>query len=287
MANQALRVSQDGQTIDSSTLSALISHRANEKPIENLSFTTPLPQDPTQLARFKAKIQNRLDWEEHNHDLSRSSTLVGCGQGSDIPYTKLPKIPIRRQHFLADMAVLGTQFANTMVILQQLLFQRAFRLRSFTEEHQDFQIIHLHIDSNISACQIYAFSTQNPVLDSTNVPVIFQVAEGIWELIVRKSHLENLHRTPLFELSNKGRFEQMDVLPKGIAARAAQVNSQTPLVDRSVARLYISLLNKYPFQHVMKDIAESCAIKHQGGAIIEGWMYLFGRSSPLSSCGLV
>lgn len=182
------------------------------------------------------------------------------------------------------MTVLGTQFARTMVILQHHLFQRAFRPQWSVQQQQDYRVVHLHIDPNISPCQMYASSTQTPIFGSRNVPIIFPVRKGVWELVVRKSSLDRIRQSPIFGFPNKVWFEEMDVLPIGMAARVAQVHCRPPFViNRSVARLYVALLNRYPFHHVMKDIAESFAIQEPRSAIIDGWFCLFADHGGITA----
>lgn len=199
-------------------------------------------------------------------------------------YADLPKIPVRAQHIVSDMAALSTQFSRTMVILQHHLFQRVFRPSQSSQQLQDFQIVHLHINPKISIHQMYSSSIHTSIFDRTNVPIIFPVRKGIWELVVRNSSLDQLRQSPIFGFPEKVWFEEMDVLPIGMAARVAQVHCRPPFVlDRSIARIYVAMLRKYPFHHVMKDIAESFAIQEPEGAIIDGWFCLFGASGRITA----
>lgn len=171
-----------------------------------------------------------------------------------------------------------------MVVLQHHLLQRAFRPSRSVQHLQEFQIVHLHVDPEISIHQIYSSSIRTPIMDKTNVPIIFPVRQGIWELVVRKSCLDQLRRSPTFGFPGKVRFEEMDILPVGMVARVAQVHCRPPFIlDRSVARIYVALLQKYPFHRVMKDIAESFAIQEPEGAIIDGWFCLFRASDRITA----
>ncbi|KAL8943388.1 MAG: hypothetical protein Q9216_001097 [Gyalolechia sp. 2 TL-2023] len=150
-------------------------------------------------------------------------------------YADLPKIPVRGRHFMSDMVVLTTQFARTMVILQHHLFQRAFHPRQSVQQQHNFQIVHLHINTNTPNNQAYASSIQTPVLESENVPIIFPVRKGVWELVVRKSNLDKIRQSLVFSLPGKAWIEEMDVLPMGMAARVAQ--NLSPSKSRKVRSL--------------------------------------------------
>lgn len=179
------------------------------------------------------------------------------------------------------MAALLKQFANTMIVLQHLVVQRAFlRCRPSTKQHlQDFQIVHLHVEEDLSLWNMHAILMKDQSWGRDTIPIAFPIRAGVWELVVRKLALGNLRRAAIFDRWNEARIEVQDhQIPKGIVARAAQVYSRAPLRIGSAAPIYISLLQNYPWHHVMKDVAESCAIQPPAGAIIDGWLCPFGAS---------
>ena len=174
--------------------------------------------------------------------------------------------------------VVCTQFTKTMVVLQHHLLQRLSQRRTSIQNQQEFQVVHLHVDSNMTNYDMYALSKWVTTLGRENVPMILPIDTGVWEMIGRKSCFKKLQDSLHHNLSTQAKLEEINVLPKGIAARAAQVYSQVPLIDRRVARLYIDVLHRFPFHHVMKDIAESFALQPPMSGIIDGWICLFGGS---------
>ncbi|KAL8906196.1 MAG: hypothetical protein Q9207_002164 [Kuettlingeria erythrocarpa] len=216
-------------------------------------------------------------------DLSRSPTLVEEAKEKEITYAEM-KITIRRTHFLADMAKLMRQFTNTLLMIQDFLFQRATNFRggctfrpSIRQYQLDYQIVHLHTDRNVSIHDMYTAYIQQPVLYKWKVPVIVPLREGVWELVVQKEAVNILQKASPFYDSFSFRIEEPESLPKGIAARAAQVHSRVPLIKRSVARMYAAMLQNYARHDVIKDVVESLAIQHPVGAIIDGGICLFER----------
>ncbi|KAL8748603.1 MAG: hypothetical protein Q9184_007193, partial [Pyrenodesmia sp. 2 TL-2023] len=214
-------------------------------------------------------------------DLSRTPTLVEEGKEKEITYAEM-KIPIRRTHFMADVGVLMRQFTNTMLMFQDFLFQQATDFRkdctfrpSIRQYQGDYRVVHLHTHPNVSIHDMYTASIQQPVLYKWKVPVIFPIREGVWELVVQKENVEILRKASPFDDSFSFWIEEADSLPKGIAARAAQVYSRVPLIKRSVARIYAAMLQNYARRHVMKDVVESLAIRRPVGAIVDGWICLF------------
>ncbi|KAI4124567.1 MAG: hypothetical protein LQ338_004729 [Usnochroma carphineum] len=180
------------------------------------------------------------------------------------------------------MNVLRRQFVDTIVVLQHYLFQRAPRFRPPIKQQQqqsDYQVVHLHVDPNLSIHDLYSISIEEPLLDRKIVPVIFPARKGTWELVVKRSALDELRKATELGCLGSTKFEEPQELPKGMVARAAQVYSRVSLVDRSVARIYVALLQNYPFHHVVKDVAESFAIGPPSSAIIDGWICQFGRFS--------
>lgn len=175
------------------------------------------------------------------------------------------------------------QFTDTMVVFQHYLIQplRSFRDRytfwpSMEQYRSEFQIVHLHVDPNISSSDMYTMSIEEPALGKWAVPVIFPVRTGVWELVVRKLALGEVRKALVFDEQVSYKLEEPEGLPKGIVARVAQIYSRVPLIERSVARIYLALLQNYPRHHVMKDVAESFAIQRPASAIADGMVCLFG-----------
>lgn len=68
-------------------------------------------------------------------------------------------------------------------------------------------------------------------------------------------------------------FKEPSTLPKGIVGRIAQIRSVSQVEDRWVWWAHMSVLERYPWNHVMKDTAESMSIYQSDYAIIGSQMY--------------
>ncbi|KAL8772918.1 MAG: hypothetical protein Q9209_001938 [Squamulea sp. 1 TL-2023] len=189
-----------------------------------------------------------------------------------ITYTNLPKIPIRPGSLLSDLSLLGNQFMDTLVILQLLVGRRLFpRDPNPGLLQHNYRIVHLHTDPGTSLGTLsWSLMLRSSWLVE-DVPLVFPVASGVWELLVKKSYLDKLLATyePVASLN----FQEPTCLPKGVVGRSAQIRSVAQPVDRWVSGLHLGLLERYPWNQVMKDTAESMSIHQSGYAVIGGRLY--------------
>ncbi|KAL8790336.1 MAG: hypothetical protein Q9213_000688 [Squamulea squamosa] len=224
------------------------------------------------------------DPEKYGHDLPKvklpsdiaevqlPTTFSDSNNQHQITYTKLPKIPLSPKSWLSDLSLLGNQFIDTLVILQLLVGRRLFPRRPNPGQLQhNYRIVHLHTDPGTSLRAL----SWSLMLRSTwlveDVPLIFPVAAGVWELLVKRSYLDKLLAThkPVPFL----KFKELTTLPKGVVGRSAQIRSVAQPNDRWVSGLHLGLLERYAWNHVMKDIAESMSIHQSGYAVIGGRLY--------------
>ncbi|KAL8867087.1 MAG: hypothetical protein Q9174_005887 [Haloplaca sp. 1 TL-2023] len=219
------------------------------------------------------KPQFRLSGEE----LSDPSTAPSVED--EVRYYELRKIPLRRQHFRADMKKLSTQFATTMTtfrrhVVQRLLARKPLRRPSY----QHFVLIHAYTNSDVSIKDLYYALTARQILNSSGVLVIFPVVEGVWELIVEKDSLRNLLRTTRFDFPIG--FAVPENLPPGIVARVAQLDwaiRHSGVVNgvRVAPQVYRTLLGKYSWNRILKDTAESFALEAPTSVIVSNFMYIY------------
>ena len=195
---------------------------------------------------------------------------------TQITYVTLPKIPLRIRSLPSDLSLLGTQFWDTLIVLQHLIYRRTFysRRQSTAQQQQqqdEYEIIHLHTNPKVSIHQLYHSLTLGPSLTDAEIPLIFPVAAGIWELLIKKPHLANLILSSEFHLN----FQLPTQLPKGIIGRAAQIRAVAGRgKDRWVWVVHLAVLERFPWHHLMKDTAESMSIRQAGCAVIGGSTYV-------------
>ncbi|KAL8842046.1 MAG: hypothetical protein Q9170_000649 [Blastenia crenularia] len=252
--------------IDKPSITPFFSRDASERAMESHGLPSTPFEKAVWLASVDRAIQDQKDYECVGYMNADNSDC------KHVSYAELPKIPIRRRYFFADLAALGTQFKWTMVIFKRYLLQRIFRHRQDLEAQQEFQLVHLHTDLTVTIDDLNNITHRNQSFDTQNVPLILPVVEGTWELVVRRSNLIALKNSLLLDtetrkvLKSNPWLKEMDVLPKGITARAAQTCAKLP--RSRMSRLYVDLLHAYQFHHVMKDIAESFAIQCPMNAVI-------------------
>ena len=219
------------------------------------------------------KAQFRLLGEE----LSSPSTAPGVED--EVTYDELRKIPLRRQYFRADMNKLGTQFATTMRTFKRHLVQRLFPRKPLRIlSHQHFELIHAYTNPDVSIKDLYYSLTARQTFNSSGILVIFPVVEGVWELIVEKDSLRTLLKTSRFEF--RIGFAVPENLPPGIVARVAQLDwaiRESGVVNgvRVAPQVYKALLEKYSWNRMLKDTAESFALEGPTSAIVANFMYIY------------
>ena len=190
-----------------------------------------------------------------------------------ITYLSLPKIPLRLRTLPSDLNQLGSQFVDTMAILQHLIYRRLFGRQPPTQaQHQlDYRVVHLHTDPHLNLEDVSESLMLGTEKVKGAVPLIFPVAAGVWELLVDALYLEKL------VISNHSEFpfvfREPSALPKGIVGRIAQIRSVAQFEDRWVWWAHLGLLEQFPWDHIMKDTAESMSIYQSGYAIIGSQMY--------------
>lgn len=191
---------------------------------------------------------------------------------TQITYLTLPKIPLRIRSLPSDLSLLGTQFWHTLIVLHHLLYRRTFARRSTPlQQDDDYQIIHLHTNPQITIHQLSHSLNPAPSHTDDEIALIFPVAAGIWELLIKKPHLANLMLSSEFHLN----FQLPTQLPKGIVGRAAQIRAAAGRgKDSWVWGLHLGVLERFPWHHLMKDTAESMSIRQEGCAVIGGSTYV-------------
>ncbi|KAL8993476.1 MAG: hypothetical protein Q9169_006318 [Polycauliona sp. 2 TL-2023] len=192
-----------------------------------------------------------------------------------VTYLNLPKIPLRLRSLPSDLALLGNQFVDTLVILQHLVYQRIFSRYAIPNLHQqiqDYQIVHVQTDPAATLQQLSWSLMLSSEWQVENIPMIFPVAAGVWELLVKKPYLDELKESKSSNYPALA-FLQPTKLPKGIVGRIAQIRSVAQPKDRWVFGLHLAMLERLSWNHVMKDTAESMSIHHSDHAIIGSQLY--------------
>ncbi|KAL8674095.1 MAG: hypothetical protein Q9168_001490 [Polycauliona sp. 1 TL-2023] len=194
---------------------------------------------------------------------------------TQITYLTLPKIPLRIRSLSSDLALLGNQFVETLIVLQHLAYRRLFSRPPTSglqqQQQSDYRVVHIQTDPSVSIQQLswsLLLRTTWPVED---IPLIFPVALGYWEILVRKPYLDELmvYNSSEYPLI----FREPSSLPKGIVGRIAQSRSVAQAKDRWVCGVHMGLLEQYPWNHIMKDTAESMSIHQSDYAIIGSQLY--------------
>ncbi|KAL8879469.1 MAG: hypothetical protein Q9192_008232 [Flavoplaca navasiana] len=192
---------------------------------------------------------------------------------NQITYFNLPKIPLRFRTLPSDFNLLGRQFFDTLAILQHLIYCRLFGRKLPTQpQHQlDYRVVHLHTDPRLNLEDVSESLILGMEKVKGAVPLIFPVAAGTWELLIDALYLEKLiiSNHPEFPLV----FREPSTLPKGIVGRIAQIRSVAQFEDRWVWWAHLGVVERFPWNHIMKDTAESMSIYQSDYAIIGSQMY--------------
>ncbi|KAL8848761.1 MAG: hypothetical protein Q9221_006232 [Calogaya cf. arnoldii] len=189
-----------------------------------------------------------------------------------ITYTNLPKIPLRLRSLRSDLSLLGVQFFDTLVILQHLIHRRIFPQKSAHQHQQhNYRIVHLHTDADLSFQQLIQTLMCYPEFVVEDIALIFPVADGVWELLVKEVSFGWLFGRSYPEFPVK--FREPSKLPKGIVGRTAQIHSLAEPDDRWVWGIHMGFVEQFPWNHVMKDTAESMSIRQTKDALIGSQVY--------------
>lgn len=199
--------------------------------------------------------------------------LCYSDEENQITYLDLPKLPLRIRTLPSNLSQLGCQFFDTLAILRHLIYGRLIGRQSPTQvQHQRaYCVVHLHADPQINL----EFVSESLMVGSKrvkgSVASIFPVAAGTWELLIDVLYLQKLL------ISNHSGlplvFTQPSALPKGIVGRMAQIRSVAQFEDRWVWWVLMRVLEQFPWNHIMKDTAESMSIYQPGYAIIGSQIY--------------
>ncbi|KAL8892847.1 MAG: hypothetical protein Q9215_000211 [Flavoplaca cf. flavocitrina] len=190
-----------------------------------------------------------------------------------ITYLNLPKIALRLRTLTSDLNQLGCQFFDTLAILEHLIYRRLFGRKLPTQaQHQlDYRVVHLHTDPQLNLEDVSESLMLGTEKAKGAVLLIFPVAAGTWELLIDALYLEKLL------ISNHSEFPlvftEPSGLPKGIVGRIAQIRSVARFEDRWVWWAHLGVLEQFPWNHIMKDTAESMSIYQSDYAIIGSQMY--------------
>ncbi|KAL8804591.1 MAG: hypothetical protein Q9200_005769 [Gallowayella weberi] len=192
---------------------------------------------------------------------------------NQITYLNLPKLSLRPRTLPSNLNQLGCQFFDTLAILQHLIYSRLIGRRSPTQvQHQPvYIVVHLHADPQINLEDVSESLMIGSERVKGSVASIFPVAAGTWELLIDALYLEKLlisnhSKVPLVST-------EISALPKGMVGRIAQIRSVVQFKDRWVWWAHIRVLERFPWNHIMKDTAESMSIYQPGYAIIGGHTY--------------
>ncbi|KAI4210145.1 MAG: hypothetical protein LQ351_006977 [Letrouitia transgressa] len=211
--------------------------------------------------------------------LSRASTLVPQEQhvppedanpGEPITYKALRRILVRRHNLVNDTKNLLNQYLDTMAVLQRLCLCLCSQRSSFEAPSPDFEIVHLRTTPDFTIFHLHAtLALDNHASTAKYLPAISPVTPGVWELIVDRSYLTALQKTALFDLRIPTE------LPKGVVARAAQSKTGVDPRDRYVSRIYIGLVQRFPWRQIVEDAAKAFTILHPPIAWIGSSFYTF------------
>lgn len=193
---------------------------------------------------------------------------------NQITYVSLPKIPLRLRSLLSDLSLLGTQFFDTLIILQHLVYRRTFSRQPTPGQQQqqhDYRVVHLQTNPEVSLEDLSAALKLGPSRENDEIPLIFPVAAGVWELLVKKPYLDGLMVSGCSQFPLV--FREPSKLPKGIVGRTAQIRSVANGKDRWVWGIHLGFLMQFPWNHVMKDTAESMSIHQSNRAVIGSQAY--------------
>ncbi|CAO1599963.1 hypothetical protein XANCAGTX0491_003669 [Xanthoria calcicola] len=246
--------------------------------LNNPSENTSIPKPPTMWPNEK-KPQPLIT--QIHYSYAAKPPRESNQEETQITYLNLPKIPLRIRSLPSDLSLLGTQFWDTLSVLHHLLYRRTFApqatppLQQQQQEHE-YQIVHLHTNPEISVHQLSHSLTLGPSRAHEEIPLIFPVAAGIWELLIKKPYLANLMPSSCSSSSSSFplNFQLPSQLPKGIVGRAAHIRAVARGNDRWVWEVHLTVLERFPWHHVMKDTAESMSIRQAGCAVIGGRVYV-------------
>ena len=197
-------------------------------------------------------------------------------QENQMTYINLPKIPLRIHSLRSDVFLLGNQFFDTLAILQHLIHRRFFTRRPILvglQQQHDYRIVQLQTDPEIALLDLAGSLMLCSKWDTEDIPLIFPVTAGIWELIVKAPYLEKL--MVLKGSKHELTLREPSKMPKGIVGRMAQVRSVARRKDRWVWWIHMGLMERFPWHHVIKDTAESMSIYQSEYAIIGSHVYEF------------
>ncbi|KAI4248506.1 MAG: hypothetical protein L6R40_001067 [Gallowayella cf. fulva] len=221
------------------------------------------------------KIEQVITVEELPIGVNKPRAIEGLIEplnGEEITYSSLPKIPLRVQSLLFDFSVLGHQFFDTVAVLK-LLITRKISRRQLSPRFPPYehQIIHLYTIPGIPMEKMSRSLMLDTIWEQWDIPLIFPIANGVYELLVRCSYLDEL--VTAFQDISSTEFRRPTTLPKGMVGRAAQMRSVALPNDAWVTRIYLELLEEFPWKLMMKDTAESMSIHHSSYATIGSRIY--------------
>ncbi|KAI4224369.1 MAG: hypothetical protein L6R36_004706 [Xanthoria steineri] len=242
--------------------------------LNNPSENPTIPKPPIMWPNEK-KPQPPITQISYSYSYSAKPPHNSNQEETQITYLNLPKIPLRIRSLPSDLSLLGTQFWDTLIVLQHLLYRRTFARRQATpplqQQDDEYQLLHLHTNPQITIHELSYSLTLNPSHTDAEIPLIFPVAPGIWELLIKKPHLANLMLSSSEFPMN---FELPSQLPKGIVGRAAQIRAAARGKDRWVWGVHLAVLERFPWNHIMKDTAESMSIRQEGCVVVGGSRYV-------------
>ncbi|KAL9608558.1 MAG: hypothetical protein Q9167_006619 [Letrouitia subvulpina] len=174
-------------------------------------------------------------------------------------YNVLQRTQLRRKSLRNDIKTLLNQYLDTMAFLTRLCPRRMF-------PPLDFEIVHLHTSPHLTIFYLLLFA--GTTLGNLT-PAIFPIKPGIWEVIIDRSNPAILQQTAFLHL----RIPTEP--PKGIVARAAQCRTGVDPRDRYVSKIYIEVIERFPWRQIVEDAARAFTILHPTMARIGTSFYDF------------
>ncbi|KAL8813761.1 MAG: hypothetical protein Q9200_000014 [Gallowayella weberi] len=201
-----------------------------------------------------------------------SKNFVRPAKMDELAYTDLPKIPLRKDSLLSDLSTLRQQFVNTVAIFPMLIRHRFPKQSPKSGLLEDaYRLVHLRTDSRTSPGGLYESLMPRACENVSDIPLIFPIADGIWELVIQGSYLDVLIKALGSTVFMD--FQEPSMLPKGIVGRLAQISSVVDLDDTWVTRIYVELVEQFPWNYIMKDTAESMSIHYSTQAVVGSKVY--------------
>ncbi|KAL8706908.1 MAG: hypothetical protein Q9201_000068 [Fulgogasparrea decipioides] len=231
--------------------------------------------------RYQLLIREKFFDPGFKHGLWRSPILTSHATKKEVTYNDLPKVQLRRRSFFSDMSLLLHQFRDTIIIFKHHFVQRALRQKK-SMVRQDFRVFHLYTDPCESITELYYALKRVPTFLPGEILVIFPIKDGVWELIVEKTMPDDFLYAD--HLGIPTYLTEPREMPRGIMARAAQVNaamrvSGDTVPAQRVVPVYVSLMQKDSWNRIMKDAAESFTIDRPESVIIDDCLYVFGEGN--------